>query len=139
ITYGTFRDKTLPGSNEEWTMQIRGNKNEKVAAEMLASMYDASLDQFVPHQWQKPSLWPVFGNRYNWKGQTNFSAIRSIQKQKDLVWKDFKKEYDRFIFDQFNYYGMPGMLRGRVAGIAVTEDMKLEEVVVVSYGVQKNQ
>ena len=26
-----------------------------VAAEMLASMYDASLDQFYPHQWNQPS------------------------------------------------------------------------------------
>jgi uncharacterized protein YfaS (alpha-2-macroglobulin family) len=139
ITYGTFRDKTLPGSNEEWTMQIKGNKNEKVAAEMLASMYDASLDQFVPHQWQKPSLWPVYGNRSNWKAQMNFSAIHSIQKQKEFVWKELKKEYDRFIFDQFGYYDLPGMLRGRVAGIAGTEDMKLQEVVVTGYGVQKNQ
>ncbi|HEY0059410.1 MAG TPA: MG2 domain-containing protein, partial [Flavisolibacter sp.] len=61
IEYATFRDKTLPGSGEKWKVRITGNKNEAVAAEMLASMYDASLDQFRPHSWQKPDIWP----RYN--------------------------------------------------------------------------
>ena len=49
IEYATFRDKTLPGSEEKWKVKITGYKNEKVAAEMLASMYDASLDQFRRH------------------------------------------------------------------------------------------
>ncbi len=58
IEYATFRDKTLPGSEEKWKVKISGYKNEKVAAEMLASMYDASLDQFYPHSWSKPNIWP---------------------------------------------------------------------------------
>jgi hypothetical protein len=54
VEYATFRDKTLPGSEEKWKVKISGYKKEKVAAEMLASMYDASLDQFYPHQWFEP-------------------------------------------------------------------------------------
>ena len=49
ISFDTYRDKTLPGSEEKWKVKISGKKGEKVAAEMLASMYDASLDQFKPH------------------------------------------------------------------------------------------
>src|SRR5262249_51352258 len=62
IEYATFRDKTLPGSEEKWKLKISGYKNEKVAAEMLASMYDASLDQFKPHNWHDPSFWPTYSN-----------------------------------------------------------------------------
>ncbi len=51
ITYGTFRDKLRPGQEEEWQLKISGPDKEKVAAEMLVSMYDASLDQFVNHSW----------------------------------------------------------------------------------------
>lgn len=47
----TFRDKLKPGEKEEWQFKITGPKGEKVAAELLASMYDASLDAFVPHNW----------------------------------------------------------------------------------------
>jgi uncharacterized protein YfaS (alpha-2-macroglobulin family) len=51
ITFETFRDKLLPGQKEEWRLHISGPKKEKVAAEMVAAMYDASLDQFMPHNW----------------------------------------------------------------------------------------
>ena len=56
VEFATFRDKTLPGSEEKWKVKLTGYKNEKVAAEMLASMYDASLDQFYFHQWYKPEF-----------------------------------------------------------------------------------
>jgi len=47
----TFRNKLLPGQNEEWKIVVKNRKGEKETAEMLASMYDASLDAFVPHYW----------------------------------------------------------------------------------------
>ena len=59
ISFDTYRDKTLPGSEEKWKVKISGNKGQKVAAEMLASMYDASLDQFKPHSWSSLDIWPT--------------------------------------------------------------------------------
>lgn len=53
----TWRDKMEPGVEETWTMTVSGVKQEAVTAEMLLSMYDASLDAFVPHQWQM-NLYP---------------------------------------------------------------------------------
>jgi len=51
IQFATFRNKLLPGQEEEWQITLRDNKGEKAVAEMLAGMYDASLDAFVPHEW----------------------------------------------------------------------------------------
>lgn len=51
ISFETFRDKLLPGQKEEWRIRISGPKKEKVAAELVAGMYDASLDQLLPHNW----------------------------------------------------------------------------------------
>lgn len=51
IQYETFRSKLTPGQKEEWRLKISGSKGEKASAEMLASMYDASLDLFRPHAW----------------------------------------------------------------------------------------
>ena len=51
IEYQTFRDKLLPGQDEEWRLKITGKNKEKVAAEMVAAMYDASLDQFARNAW----------------------------------------------------------------------------------------
>lgn len=47
----TWRDKMEPGDEENWTITVKGSKQEAVTAEMLLSMYDASLDAFVPHEW----------------------------------------------------------------------------------------
>ena len=48
----TFRDKLLPGAKETWSFRIKGPGRGRLEAEVLAAMYDASLDQFKPHQWQ---------------------------------------------------------------------------------------
>jgi len=57
ITYETFRDKTLPGAKEEYRIKIKGQKQDKIAAEMVAAMYDSSLDQFISHAWRN-SFYP---------------------------------------------------------------------------------
>lgn len=57
VSYASYRNKTEPGSNEQWTVGIEGNKNENRAAELLTGMYDASLDQFRPHNWNAPNIW----------------------------------------------------------------------------------
>ena len=51
ISYESFRDKLAPGQKEEWRIKISGPKKDKVAAEMVAAMYDASLDQFREQAW----------------------------------------------------------------------------------------
>jgi uncharacterized protein YfaS (alpha-2-macroglobulin family) len=94
ISYETFRDKTLPGSEEQWKVKISGYKGDKVAAELLASMYDASLDQFKPHQWNKPDLFPVNYLRSNWNGG-GFSSIDAYK----MYWR---VEYDESFFKQYD-------------------------------------
>ncbi len=47
----TFRDKLKPGQEEEWQIKISGTEKDKVAAELVATMYDASLDVFAVNFW----------------------------------------------------------------------------------------
>jgi uncharacterized protein YfaS (alpha-2-macroglobulin family) len=78
IQYTTFRDKLLPGANEKYTVKISGTKGQKLAAEVLASMYDASLDQFKPHSWNSIDIWPSLYNSINWQGN-GFTQINSTE------------------------------------------------------------
>jgi len=104
IEYATYRDKTLPGSEEKWKLRITGLKKEKVAAEMLGSMYDASLDQFVQHNWYKPSIWPSYYNRNSWVGTQNFSQVQSNQRYiNDQAGKYVDKRYDYLFADVRGY------------------------------------
>jgi len=49
IETNTFRNKLQPGGKEKWSFTVKNKKG--IQAEVLASMYDASLDQFKPHNW----------------------------------------------------------------------------------------
>ncbi|ANE50370.1 alpha-2-macroglobulin family protein [Flavisolibacter tropicus] len=101
ITYSTFRDKLLPGSQEKWQVKISGYKGDRAAAEVLASMYDASLDQFKPHNWSIPSIWASYYRTGQWQGTQNFSAVPSqIKWVNDRDYQGFFKQYDRFFFEE---------------------------------------
>lgn len=62
----TFRNKLKPGAPEEWTLRISGPGQDKVASELVAALYDASLDEFVKHTWTPAFYQPYSGNGDNW-------------------------------------------------------------------------
>ncbi|CAG4989743.1 hypothetical protein DYBT9275_00363 [Dyadobacter sp. CECT 9275] len=152
IEYLTFRDKTLPGSTEKWKIKITGYQKEKIAAEMLASMYDASLDQFYPHQWQKPYVWQQAYTFSNWNSSQSFAFDNAMIRYTSGVddHKSFSKSYDTFIRN--GVYTSPGWItvRGkstverRALSASVDEiafnaaPQALNEVVKVGYGVKKD-
>ncbi len=52
VEFASFRDRLRPGDKETWRVMVKGPRGEKVeagAAELLAYMYDQSLDLFVGH------------------------------------------------------------------------------------------
>lgn len=73
VEWMTFRDKLLPGAKEEWRLKITGPKGAPVAAQLLAGMYDASLDHFVPHSWNMP-IWPANQAALGWERPWPFGA-----------------------------------------------------------------
>ena len=46
-----FVSKLQPGQHETWTAVISGPDATRAAAEMVAALYDASLDAFAPLAW----------------------------------------------------------------------------------------
>lgn len=53
ISFETFRDRLLPGEEETWRIKIGGPGKDRISAEMVTAMYDASLDQFRPFAWRR--------------------------------------------------------------------------------------
>ncbi|MEP6750608.1 MAG: alpha-2-macroglobulin family protein, partial [Bacteroidota bacterium] len=124
ISYETFRDKTLPGSEEKWKLKISGYKNEKIAAEMLASMYDASLDQFKPHSWSVPAIWETYYGNITWVGQNCFNQVQSQERYWNEGTKYFEKSYDN-LNTMMNGNMRFGNMNVRIRGIQ--SDAKPEE------------
>ncbi len=105
ISYQTFRDKLRPGQEEEWQLKISGPKKESIAAEMVAAMYDASLDALAPHSWSA-SFYPYNYNRVYWYGN-DFRAGDSYS----LPWNRTRNEdTDTPIrtYRQLNWFGWIG-------------------------------
>jgi uncharacterized protein YfaS (alpha-2-macroglobulin family) len=102
ITLSTFRDKLLPGAKDTWSLKITGHKKDTVAAEVLASMYDASLDQFNTHRWTKPFVWTNMYIYNSW-GDDNFHT-QTADQQNDYIPTelDYNKQYDRLIVGSEN-------------------------------------
>jgi hypothetical protein len=97
ITTETFRDKLVPGEEETWRLKITGHKKEQVAAEILATLYDASLDAFRKHSWNKMNL---FTERYattTFSPGTNFTVSygQTFNKTKQKAIATYDKIYPR--------------------------------------------
>lgn len=51
VKWEHFVSKLTPGQKETWTAVITDPEGKGTAAEMVATLYDASLDAFSPHYW----------------------------------------------------------------------------------------
>ena len=62
-----FRDKLQPATKEKWSVKLTGGSGEKVSAEVLANMYDKSLDRFAANDfaWQRLSIKPYYIAAYD--------------------------------------------------------------------------
>jgi hypothetical protein len=58
VKWERFRSKLMPGEKETLTAIVTGPDAKRVSAEMVATLYDASLDQYLPHHW--PQAFNVF-------------------------------------------------------------------------------
>lgn len=151
ISYETFRDKTLPGSEEKWKVKISGYKNEKVAAEMLASLYDASLDQFKPHSWNVPDIWPTYIGRIDWNSRSSFGQVQSWERYYGEEYKSYSKSYDQLLSPlstasirirgrnsiMYKMDAVAAAPAGKIAGVQLEQSNASDEVVVVGYGTRK--
>ena len=105
IEYGSFRDKLKPGEKETWSFVLKGPKGEAVAAEMVAAMYDASLDAFAANNWNL-SLYRSNYPRLDWGGpRQGTSGVYFHNKN----WRPPYPRQDRGrSYPQLNLFGFSG-------------------------------
>ncbi len=135
ISYTTFRDKLLPGAKEKWTVKISGNKGDKVAAEILTGMYDASLDQFMDHNWAKLDIWPGVDNITNWEnyGFKSVSSQEYNNANREYA-TPLAKSYDRLIDYIGRYYGYDRLYKSKAVMRAPAANQAAVEVMADAAG-----
>ena len=99
IDFETFRNKLLPGEKEEWKLKITNENNMNAVAELMTTLYDASLDEFLPHNFAL-NLYHSYSSRLAWN--VNTTQIESFNKT------NFFNSYIRFKrleYPTLNWFG----------------------------------
>ena len=97
LEWATFRDRLTPGHKEEWTLTIKDADGKPVDANMMATLYDQSLDQLYKHKWPfTPYMWiPLPSTNWQFVAPSRFSRFGSSR------WKAL--DFDAIHFSQFDH------------------------------------
>ncbi|MBK9175293.1 MAG: hypothetical protein IPM46_02930 [Flavobacteriales bacterium] len=128
VEWMSFRDKLLPSAKEEWRVKITGPKKEQVAAQVLAAMYDASLDQFAQPEWGM-ALWPTSYAKRGWERPEPFGLASSRQYRDRIAIADSVRRSPILFADYWSagsgrYRG--GAIRGHTRADATGGDAEYE-------------
>lgn len=129
ISWETHREKLLPGAKEKWTMVVRGSKKEKLAAEMVATLYDASLDAFRPHEWNVYGLFPSLYANSTWNGlgfgRTDGKQVSRLSIEPSGF---YQKDYDdlRIVWNPYFLNGREVMVQDPTTGEIVVKVTRYE-------------
>lgn len=103
VQFLSFRDKLQPGEKDVWKLKITNKKGEKQMAEMVLSLYDASLDDLKIMTWNKITAPSYNYNIFEWGHQLN-----GIQTGNE-IWP-MRRYYSYYStesreYESINYYG----------------------------------
>lgn len=133
VKWEHFVSKLEPAQKETWTAVVTGPDAKKVVAEMVAALYDQSLDAYLPHRWQQ--AFNVFRQDYSNLNMQFENSLRYLNHFQGGFPSDYKevdiryREFPESITMQWvtNYRrdggamygvggGLPGTMRGRMGG-----------------------
>ena len=105
IEFESFRDNIAPGEKEEWTIKVSDKTGNITETEMLALMYDASLDSIIKHNINKENFFNNYYNYLNWSGSNSFSYKSSRYYNNSFKTYDiYSKSYESLNWFGLNFY-----------------------------------
>jgi Bacterial Alpha-2-macroglobulin MG10 domain/Alpha-2-macroglobulin family/MG2 domain len=145
VRYTSFRDKTEPGSVEKWAVNISAYQGSPATAQVLAGLYDASLDQFMGHSWATPYLYPRVAGAYSWQNIDDFTSSWSralaMQPVSTVRWA---KRYDELreigaLYDyrysfRGNHFKMPAPMAAAQSDNLMLHDTSTSDSILINAG-----
>ncbi len=128
IQFESFRNKLVPGQAEEWKLILKDKKGEKAAAEMVASMYDASLDEFKANSWYF-NIYQSYYGQLNWASNT--ARVNNSTEYNTLTRDYFSlptRNYDYLNYYGLNFYNNRRYYRGADYAAYADDAMPMESV-----------
>ena len=135
MKWTTFRDRLVPGQSEQWTMSILNAKGKPADAQMMATLYDASLDQIMKHNWYfNVSLWtpmPYTSWETAFRGRLSLSGCAKLAKMNFTQLR--LSEFDPELFTTRTKYSYSPLMRKTMVGSMNKSMVKLAATGVEKY------
>lgn len=137
VKWEHFNSRLGPAAKETWTAIVAGPDAKKTSAEMVAGLYDASLDAYLPHQWigafgvfrrEIQGVRSEFENRLQTMQQIYFGWHWEA-KDVELTYRAFPHEIMSYIWG-YGYVGAPrggGRRHKKAASPAGRAGMAMED------------
>ena len=136
LEWTTFRDRLKPGQQEEWTLSVKDCNGKPVDAQLMATLYDQSLDMLQSHSWSLiPYIaLPIPNNK--WMYPVRYKVVDMASRQwssltvKDLMFSRFDESvFPRLYYNRFRRFSRGAMSSGVRAMRA--DAMVLEDAVMM--------
>ena len=131
VSWKTFRDRLEPGGKETWTLLIKDKDGKRMNnAEVLATMYDASLDAYAPNVWGIGRLATRNNNVIGIKWDYWERTLYSYHSKKVNFLKEREYNFDKMpIFLGIQSCGVQlfpvgAVLEGRISGLDIKSSRK---------------
>ncbi|MBR4275726.1 MAG: hypothetical protein IKQ32_02015 [Prevotella sp.] len=127
MEWSTFRDKLYPGQTETWTLKVKNPDGTPSNAQLMAVMYDKSLDAIMPFDWRlydnrRLHLPSMYWNT-NRIGQCYFWGAKNLSPLSESVLEFYHIEPE-YIFGRYGYYPVGGARY--MAGMQFEKGMMLD-------------
>ncbi len=140
LQWATFRDRLTPGQEEEWTLTVVRPDGTPADAQLMATLYDKSLDQIEAHNWSlSTSLWlPTPSTHWTYGSWGSLGWHGYLKESTEYVSSLSFSTFDHDLYPTRwvprHYYGRARRRLGR-GGIAMVEAepmMMMEKAVEVN-------
>ncbi|CAN5337538.1 alpha-2-macroglobulin family protein [soil metagenome] len=125
VKWERFVSKLEPAKKETFTAIIQGPKATKAVAEMVAALYDASLDAYLPHSWlQKFNVFRQDHSTLSGQFENNVHQLNHVFGQWNQKYQGVEVRYRSYPQDiAQNFWGYQYFGRGGAGGMSMRGGM----------------
>ena len=150
LNWTTFRNKLEPGQKEEWKLSVTDNNNIPANANVMAVVYDKSLDAILEYDWSIHDQRELNQKDFNWRTSNYGSRDYYLSRYYNFL-NAPEFSFSHFIFGtsinipyrtsrgKMEFTSVTKALKSKVAGVNILpeENGTLNDLVVKGYAIQK--
>lgn len=107
-TWSTFRDRLTPGQKEEWTLHVASTDGRPAKAQVMATMYDKSLDQISAHSWNLIVNPRLYQPQTSWRGR----YVQLVDRYGEMSYRPLDERALDFSHYEIQHYLAQPVVRG---------------------------